>query len=108
MVGCSYLWLDHNFFNSDVVALLAFHQVTTTAEVVEAYHTGVKKVKGSKGKGKDKDSCASADDEIEAHSAEAIIEAFKKQAEIRKGLTKEELVAQLREPIEKMLAAHYT
>ena len=38
----------------------------------------------------------------------AIALALKEQAEIRKGLTKEELVAQLREPIEKMLAAHYT
>ncbi len=91
---------------SDVVDVLAFHEVTTTAEVVEAYHTGVKKVKGSKGKGKVES--ASCEIQIDAHSAEAIIEAFKKQAEIRKGLTKEELVAQLREPIEKMLAAHYT
>ena len=91
---------------SDVVDLLAFHQVTTTAEVVEAYHTGVKKVKGSKGKGK-VDS-ASCEIQIDAHSAEAIALALKEQAEIRKGLTKEELVAQLREPIEKMLAAHYT
>ncbi len=91
---------------SDVVDLLAFHQVTTTAEVVEAYHTGVKKVKGSKGKGKVES--ASCEIQIDAHSAEAIALALKEQAEIRKGLTKEELVAQLREPIEKMLAAHYT
>ncbi len=91
---------------SDVVDLLAFHEVTTTAEVVEAYHTGVKKVKGSKGKGKVES--ASCEIQIDAHSAEAIALALKEQAEIRKGLTKEELVAQLREPIEKMLAAHYT
>jgi hypothetical protein len=45
---------------------------------------------------------------IEASTAEAILKAFESQASIRKGLTKEELVVRLREPIEKMLAAHYT
>lgn len=93
---------------SDVVEVLASYEVMTTASVVEAIHTEVKKIKGGKGKGKDKDLSAEAEVLIEASTAEAIFKAFESQASIRKGLTKEELVIRLREPIEKMLAAHYT
>jgi len=98
----------------DVVEVLANFDVVTTASVVEAYHAGVNKVKGRKGKDKDKDKdkdkniLAEAELQIDAALAEKIIEAFSQQAEIRKGLTKSELVAQLRVPIEKMLAANYT
>jgi ribosomal protein L12E/L44/L45/RPP1/RPP2 len=91
---------------SDVVRILGEHNVETTETVVEAYYSGVKKVKG--GKGKSKEISAEAEVIIDAKTAKAIVEAFESQASIRKGLTKEELVAQLREPIEKMLAAHYT
>ena len=91
---------------SDVVRILEEHDVETTETVVEAYYSGVKKVKG--GKGKSKEISAEAEVIIDAKTAEAIVEAFESQASIRKGLTKEELVIQLREPIEKMLAAHYT
>ena len=93
---------------SDVVQVLAEHDVATTESVVEAYQTGVALVKGSKGKGKDKERSAEAEIQIDAQKAEAILKAFEKQASLRKGLTKEELVEQLKEPIEKMLAAHYT
>jgi hypothetical protein len=93
---------------SDVVEVLASYEVMTTVSVVEAIHTEVKKIKGGKGKGKDKDLSAEAEVLVEASTAEAIFKAFESQASIRKGLTKEELVIRLREPIEKMLAAHYT
>ena len=91
---------------ADVVEVLANFEVVTTASVVEAYHTGVNKVKGKKGK--DLAQLAEAELQIDADRASSIIEAFSQQAEIRKGLTKSELVAQLREAIEKMLAANYT
>jgi hypothetical protein len=93
---------------SDVVEVLASYEVMTTTSAVEAIHTEVKKIKGGKGKGKDKDLSAEAEVLIEASTAEVIFKAFESQASIRKGLTKEELVIRLREPIEKMLAAHYT
>ena len=101
----------------DVVELLGQYDVVTTVAVVEAYHTGVNKVKrGKKSKSRDRDKDqdlnslidSAAEIEITAEKVEIIRQAFVEQAEVRKGLTKEELVAQLSEPIEKMLAAHYT
>jgi hypothetical protein len=92
----------------DVVRVLASFEVMTTDEEVEAYHSGVKKVKGKESKGKQKKNETASENLIESQMAEAILKALVKEAEIRKGLTREELVEQLREPIEKMLAAHYT
>lgn len=93
---------------ADVVQLLSEYQVVVTESALSAYFSGANKVKGSKGKGKEKDSSELASVVIEADRAEVIIKAFAERSSIRKGLTREELVAQLREPIANMLAAGYT
>ncbi len=96
----------------DVVMVLASFEVTTNESEVEACHTGVHSLKRKRGKGKKKKSNPELDSEsenlIEFSLAEQICRELAKQAEIRKGLTKEELVGQLREPIAQMLGAGYS
>lgn len=96
----------------DVVTVLASFEVITNESEVEACHTGVDSLKRKRGKGKKKKSHldleAMSENLIEFSLAAQICQELAKQAEIRKGLTKEELVGQLREPIAQMLGAGYS
>lgn len=94
----------------DVVRVLASFEVMTSESEVEGCHTQVNQLKGKRGKRKRKDNHSNPEPEflIDFAIAQQICQDLAQQAEIRKGLTKEELVAQLREPIEQMLASGYS
>lgn len=91
---------------TDVALVLAEFDLEITPIEIEAILMGTKKVKGKR-KGKAKENGTEGEIVIEAEAATEILEELAQQAQIRKGLTKEELVESLREPIEKMLAAGY-
>ena len=91
----------------DVAAVMAEFDIDLAPTEIEALLMGTKKVRG-KAKGKAKESGKEEELVIEAEQAEEIFTAFEEKASIRKGLTKEELVEQLQEPIEKMLVAGYS
>jgi uncharacterized protein YerC len=91
---------------ADVAEVLAEFDLEITSLEIEAILMGTKKVKGKR-KSKAKENGTEGEIVIEAEAATEILEALAQQAQIRKGLTKEELVESLREPIEKMLAAGY-
>ncbi|GFE71683.1 hypothetical protein [Chroococcus sp. FPU101] len=91
---------------TDVALVLAEFDLEITPLEIEAILMGTKKVKGKR-KGKAKENGTEGEIVIEADVATEILEVLASEAQIRKGLTKEELVESLREPIEKMLAAGY-
>lgn len=91
---------------TDVAEVLAEFDLEINPLEIEAILTDTKKV-NLKRKKKAKENVPESGVIIEASVAAEILEVLAKEAQIRKGLTKEELVQSLREPISKMLAAGY-
>ena len=90
----------------DIAVLFRARGVETTSETIEALHGSGRRKKGQKGKSKDPP--AAADLLIPPAAAEAILRDLAQQADIRRGFTKQELVAEIGPEIAAAIAAGYS